>query len=196
MKLRPAMIALAWLVVPLSIATVPAGAAAQSPAWNGQGLAADRRAARVGDSLTVLIVEASSATASAQNGSQRQSRLGGRVGSDRTNSGASAAFDGGHEGRGQIARSGRLLGQIGAVVERVLPNGDLWIRGQQSIDIDGQITTIRLSGRVRPSDISGDNDILSSRLSEAEIFYESEGSVSRSGSPGLFQRLFSWLGLP
>lgn len=186
---------LAFIVLSLLLAQ-PVVAHAQSPVWNGQGLAADHRAVRVGDSLTVLIVEASSASTTAQSGAQRQSRAGGRLGNDSLATTPSAMLESTYDGRGQLVRSGRLIGQIGVVVESVYPNGDLWVRGRQVIDIDGEVTTIELAGRARPSDIGGDNTILSSRLADAEILYDGEGSVSRSGSPGLLQRMLSWLGLP
>ena len=186
---------LALLTLCLMLAQ-PLAAHAQSPVWNGQGLAADRRAVTVGDSLTVLIVEASSASTTAQSGAQRQSRAAGRVGNSSQATTPSAMLESAYDGRGQLLRSGRLIGQIGVVVEQVYPNGDLWVRGRQVIDIDGEVTTIELAGRARPADIGGDNTILSSRLADAEILYDGEGTVSRSGSPGILQRLLSWLGLP
>ncbi len=178
-------------------ASAPAGRGmAQSiqPGWTA--LASDRTAAQPGDSLTVLILEVSSAAASAQSGSRRETRLSGSAGAGgRVTESGNLGLQGEYEGRGQMNRSGRLLGQIGATVQEVLPNGDLRISGAQTLQIDGERTSIRLTARVRRADIGGDNTVLSSRLADAEITYDGEGSLSRSGSPALINRILSFLGL-
>ncbi|WP_324814529.1 flagellar basal body L-ring protein FlgH [Brevundimonas sp.] len=159
-------------------------------------MAADRTAAHPGDSLTIVIVEMSSAAASAQSGSQRDTRLAGSIGAGgRVEESGNLGLQGEYEGRGQLNRSGRLVGQIGATVQAVLPNGDLRIAGSQTLQIDGERTSIRLTARVRRADISGDNTVLSSRLADAEIVYDGDGSLSRSGSPALLNRIMSFLGL-
>ena len=159
-------------------------------------LAADRTAARVGDSLTVVIVEASSAATTAQSGSRRDTRLAGSIGAaGRPAEGGALGLQGQFDGRGQMNRSGRLIGQIGVTVQEVLPNGDLKVSGGQSLEIDGEATTIRLTGRVRPADILGDNTIASSRIAEAQIIYDGEGPLARSGRPGPLNRILSWFGL-
>lgn len=164
------------------------------PGWGA--LASDRTAAQPGDSVTIYIIEASSAAASAQSGSQRDTRLSGSVGAGgRVEESGNLGLQGAFEGRGQMNRSGRLVGQIGATVQEVLPNGDLRIAGAQTLEIDGERTSIRLTARVRRADISGDNTVLSSRLADAEIVYDGEGSLSRSGSPALLNRILSFLGL-
>lgn len=185
------------IVFALCLAALPSAAAqAQTvrPGWSA--LASDRTAAQPGDSVTIYIVEASSAAASAQSGSQRDTRLSGSIGAGgRIEESGNVGLQGEFEGRGQMNRSGRLVGQIGATVQEVLPNGDLRIAGAQTLQIDGERTSIRLTARVRRADISGDNTVLSSRLADAEIVYDGEGSLSRSGSPALLNRILSFLGL-
>lgn len=167
---------------------------AQSAGW--PALASDRTAAAPGDSLTVFIVEASSAATTAQSGSQRDTRLSGSIGAGgQIEQSGSLGLQGGFDGRGQLSRSGRLVGQIGVVVQEVLPNGDLRIAGAQTIEIDGERTAIRIDARVRPADISGDNTVLSSRLADAHIVYDGDGTLSRGGRPGPINRILSWFGL-
>lgn len=158
-------------------------------------LAADRTASRVGDSLMVVVYENSQASNSTQIGSRRNNRVtaeattsAGKGGSVAL--GANGAFDGG----GQMGRSGRMLAQISAVVDQVLPNGDLHIVGAQTLNIGGERTTITLAGRARPADIY-QNSIISSRLADVMIDYGGAGYVSRSGRPGVLANIFSWLGV-
>lgn len=158
-------------------------------------LASDRTAARVGDSLTVVILETNSAASASQSANRRDTRLSGGVKSGREGHSGTLELQGGSSGQGQMTRSGRLLAQIGVTVEEVLPNGDLRIAGAQVLDIDGERTAIRLTARVRPADITGDNTVLSSRLADARIGYDADGALARSGRPGPLNRLMSWMGL-
>lgn len=174
----------------------PSGPASAQAMSSWSSLASDRTAAAVGDSLTVVVLETSSAASSAQSASRRDTRLAGSV-----NAGGAVAESGGvglqgaFDGRGQISRSGRLIAQVGVTVVEVLANGDLRVAGRQTLDIDGERTAIRLTGRVRPADIAGDNSVLSSRLADAEITYDGDGALLRSGTPGLLNRILSWFGL-
>lgn len=180
----------------MAAAVAAASAPAAPPQDRWPALAADRRAAQVGDSLTVVIIEASSAAATAQSGSRRDTRLAGSIGAaGQPAEGGALGLQGQFDGRGQLNRTGRLIGQIGVTVQEVLPNGDLKVSGGQNLVIDGEVTSIRLAGRVRPADILGDNTVVSSRLSDAEIVYEGEGPLARSGQPGLLTRMLSWFGL-
>ncbi|GLK50167.1 hypothetical protein GCM10017620_31410 [Brevundimonas intermedia] len=158
-------------------------------------LASDRTAARVGDSLTVVILETNSAASASQSASRRDTRLGGSVQGGGSASAGALELQGGSTGQGQMTRSGRLLAQIGVIVDEVLPNGDLRVSGAQELDIDGERTAIRLTARVRPADIGGDNSVLSSRLADARIGYDVDGVLSRSGRPGPLNRVLSWMGL-
>lgn len=186
--------ALACLIVAgLAVAGV-SHAQDRQPGW--AALASDRSAASVGDGLTVVILETSSAASSTQSGARRDTRLAGSISAgDQVRESGGFGVQGAFDGRGQIARSGRLIGQIGVTVQEVLPNGDLRVSGAQTLEIDGERTAIRLTARVRPADIDGNNTVLSSRLADAHIAYDGEGSLSRSGEPGLIHRFLSWLGL-
>ena len=108
---------------------------------------------------------------------------------------ARAGFGGTYDGQGTNARTNRIAAQLSATVSEVLANGDLVISGWQALNISGERTNIRVSGRVRPEDISSDNAVLSSRLADARIEYDGKGFASRTARPGIVSRLFNWLGL-
>jgi flagellar L-ring protein precursor FlgH len=189
--LRVALISLAPL-----LAAPAAGAADLYAPGNWPSLAADRKPTQRGDIVTIVVWESATAANTASTGSRKRNRLEGRVS-------AGSAFDerggidldGRSDSEGTTERSGRMVAQISAVVEEVLPNGDLRVSGSQLMNINGEKTTIRIVGRVRPADISAGNAVLSSRLADAMIDYDGTGFVSRSGRPGLVTRIFNWMGL-
>jgi flagellar L-ring protein precursor FlgH len=160
-------------------------------------LASDRTANRVGDVLTVLVYENSTAVNSANSNLDKSSSVRGQI-SAGTGFVKSASLSGGSasDNSGTTTRSGQMMAQITAVVEEVLPNGDLRIAGSQVLNVNGEKTSIRIKGRVRRADVSSENSVLSSRLADAMIDYDGQGFVSRSAQPGLITRIFNWLGIP
>jgi len=74
-------------------------------------------------------------------------------------------------------------------VQSVATNGDLTIHGIQSITVNGETQRIEVSGVARPIDVSGDNVVLSTRLSGAVIDYSGKGFVDRSQREGIISRL-------
>lgn len=190
-----------WQLLAALAVACPTIASAQSlyhrDSW--PALASDRRAAAVGDILTVIVMENNTASNSVQTGTTRDSRLSANISAGHTGSGISEAgalgLGGSFAGNGQTARSGRMVAQLSVRVDAVYPNGDLAVSGAEALNINRERTNIRIRGRVRSADIAGDNTIPSNRLADAQIDYDGSGFVSRSARPGLFQRIFSFLGL-
>jgi len=169
---------------------------------NWSSLAGDRSARQVGDVLTVVVLENSSATDSAENSASKTSSFQGQftAGNPATGGGVNAAASLGiahaSDNQGATARAGQMVAEISVVVDSVFPNGDLHVMGAQALKINGEKTNIRVDGRVRVADITAGNAILSSNLADAHIEYDGEGFVSKSSEPGLLTRLFNWLDLP
>ena len=88
-----------------------------------------------------------------------------------------------------------MVAQLSATVTQIYPNGDLQITGWQRLKINGEMTNIKVSGRVRRDDINGQNAVLSSRIADANIEYDGKGFATRSAKPGIVTKIFSWLGL-
>lgn len=159
-------------------------------------LASDRIAHEPGDILTILVYENSAASNTANNGSMRKSNFGGNISAgDTFSEAANLDLRSGSNDEGTTKRSGAMVAQISAVVDAVLPNGDLQVTGSQLLTVNGEQTNIRVKGRVRLADISAQNTVLSSRLADAVIDYNGEGFVSRSAEPGIVTRIFNWLGI-
>jgi flagellar L-ring protein precursor FlgH len=174
----------------------PAAAADLFTPGNWGAMASDRLASRVGDTLTVVIDETSTASDSATSGANKNSIFSGLLGGGATSYSGQLQLNSGFNGTGQTQRAHKMVAQISVVVDRVLPNGDLHVTGTQVMHINGERTNIRVNGRVRLADIASDNSVLSTRLAEATIDYDGAGFIDRNNRPGLLSRLFSFVGLP
>jgi flagellar L-ring protein precursor FlgH len=160
------------------------------------GLASDQRAQARGDILTIVIYENASASNKASTGSSKKTSLAGTINAGSSlNETGQLGLSGGTDNTGSTGRSGQMVAQISVTVDEVLPNGDLHVAGEQTLKINGELTHIRIRGRVRPSDISSYNAVVSSRLADAAIDYDGSGFVTRSSKPGIISRLFNFLGL-
>jgi flagellar L-ring protein precursor FlgH len=169
-----------------------------------QSLTADRRALRPGDSLTVLVVENASASASANTTTNKTGGIIAGIKGDAISGAGSSSggqFNGslslGEDfgGKGTVQRAGRVAAQITVTVLSVAPNQELFVSGRQQILVNGEKQLIELSGRVRPIDVSENNTIVSSRIADASINYVGDGILAEKQKQGVISRIFSWLGL-
>jgi flagellar L-ring protein FlgH len=182
-----------WLAVALFAAVGISGAAAEDAA--PRSLFSDRRAQAPGDLLTVLISEVASVSANAQTrtakGESASANLLQRDGEVQL---AQAGFDSKFAGGGQIERSGTLLARLTVRIDAVDANGNFLVSGEQLIVINNEKQKIRVSGIVRPDDVTGDNTVPSWRVSGADIQLVGKGILARKQSPGILTRLLSLFG--
>jgi flagellar L-ring protein FlgH len=159
-------------------------------------LIADSKAFRVGDVVTVQVIENASASSASDTTTRRTNDLAGSVTHP---SGKIATADlslaGQFDGGGTTERNGKLVAQLTVTVKEVLPNGDLRIGGEQHLTIDNESQRIFLEGRVRPQDISDANVVASTRLADARIVYLGDGDLSERQRRGWWRRIVDWLGL-
>jgi flagellar L-ring protein precursor FlgH len=160
-----------------------------------RSLFADRRAQSPGDVLTVLITEVASVSANAQTRTSKgESASADLLQRDGELQLAEAGFSSRFNGGGQIERSGTLLARLSVRIIAVDANGNFLVEGEQHIVINNEKQRIRVSGIVRPDDITGDNTVPSWRVSGANIELLGKGLLSRKSSPGLLTRLLSLFG--
>lgn len=100
----------------------------------------------------------------------------------------SALYDSSFTGDGETTREGYLTATIPCQVKKRLPNGDLFIEGTKTIQINAEETHLYLSGVVRPYDIDMQNTVSSSRVLDARIDFSGRGVVSDTQSPGILHR--------
>ncbi|HZR33826.1 MAG TPA: flagellar basal body L-ring protein FlgH [Nevskia sp.] len=158
-------------------------------------LTSDTRSFKVGDALTVMIVEAASAETDAASSQSRDFKLTAGLQGSHTQNTVGASLNRQGDNSGTTSRNGKLQAEITVRVQAVSANGDLVVHGGQSITVNGETQHIGVSGVVRPIDVSADNVVLSTRLSNAQIDYAGKGFVDRSQDEGFIARLFDFLGL-
>jgi flagellar L-ring protein FlgH len=92
------------------------------------------------------------------------------------------------EGSGETTREGKLIGMITAKVVEVMPNGILVLESRKEITINREKQILILRGMVRPDDIAKDNTVLSSRISDAEVFFVGDGVIQDKQGPNWLVR--------
>jgi flagellar L-ring protein FlgH len=156
--------------------------------------AADRRAARVGDILTVEIRESFAARDTQSTSTGRSDEyavqlpgvITGAFGIESAD--LSAGAESGFSGSGSTSQNNSLSGRFSVTVTRLLPGGNLEIMGQRRLQMTSGVEYVRLRGMVRPSDISPENVVRSDRIANAEIHYVGAGDVSDASRQGWMRR--------
>ena len=173
-------------------------------AEQGMELFNDARAHRVGDILTISLVESTQASKKASTSTSKKDTatidaptilgqglsIGGKTANTTTN--GNRSFD----GSGDSTQSNQLTGSITVTVAQRLSNGNLLVRGEKMLTINQGQELIRISGIVRPQDILQDNSVPSTRVAAAQIAYTGKGSLADANTQGWLSRFFSSKWMP
>ncbi|WP_294987333.1 flagellar basal body L-ring protein FlgH [uncultured Stenotrophomonas sp.] len=160
-----------------------------------RALAADHRAYRLGDVITVYVAEATRAKSQAATDASSRLELSAGLRSPSTDFNADAGVGGSNSGGAQTTRVGELRTQVSVQVVALEPDGSLRIEGMQTLTVNGENQRIRLKGLVRPQDVSAQNTVWSNRIANAELELDGVGIVSESQRQSAIYRLFKWLRL-
>jgi len=172
--------------------------------WEDNGalssLFKDYKASKVGDVVTVILDEYTTANNKADTNTSRKSAVKAGVGGQFSNIGElqpsySAAVSGSFEpsftGSGYTNRESRLknLDGVTARVIKVLPDGNLVIAGSREITVNNETQCLTLAGLIQPRDIrynmaTQGYEVKSSRISDAKFVYSGEGIVAQRQNPG------------
>jgi flagellar L-ring protein FlgH len=95
------------------------------------------------------------------------------------------------QGEGDSAQSNSLTGYITVTVVRVLPNGNLFVRGEKFIELNQGSENMRLTGVIRPIDLAPDNSIPSLKVGAAKISYVGKGALADANAQGWLSRFFN-----
>jgi flagellar L-ring protein FlgH len=159
-------------------------------------LTSGNRASMVGDLITIALVERTQATKSNSASTDREGSFGltppttgplDFFNSSDVNASGNLAFN----GKGSAAQSNALSGEISVTVAAVYPNGTMLVRGEKLVTLNRGDEYIRISGLVRPQDITPDNRIASTRVADARITYSGSGEIAVASRQGWLQRFFS-----
>ena len=92
-------------------------------------------------------------------------------------------------GDGGTNRSESIQLSVAAVVTRVLPNGNLIVRGSQEVRVNAELRVLTIAGIVRPTDIGPNNTISYERIAEARVSYGGRGHISAMQRPPYGQQI-------
>jgi len=159
-------------------------------------LYSDRKAHAVGDVLTIIVSESTSAV---------------RQGQSQNSKSAGSSFDGGSSGlfsflkpssfsssdsfqnKGVLSNSNTVTAKFSVQVTAVRPNGDLEVAGTQVIRQNHDEQRITITGVVRPEDIANDNTVLSTYVANAQIRIDGKGPLFNKQRQGILTQIFDFL---
>ena len=164
-----------------------------------------KKATQVGDILTVAIYEQASAEKEASTLADRSSSaslgvpnlfgLEKSLISKNPNVDASklisASSSNEFEGIGSTSREEKLSATLTTQVVNVLPSGNLRIQGSKTVRVNHEDQVIRLSGIVRPEDITASNMIDSKYVLDAKIEYLGKGVLTDNQKQGWGLRIMN-----
>lgn len=160
----------------------------------------DNRARNVGDVLTLILSETTAI------GQREQRQVGkssdtsnefsfeGSSASDGASRSGSASMsfanksDRSFSGNAQLQSSRVLTDRMTLTVIDVLPNGNLVVEGSRVRCISGERRILRVTGIVRPADLSPVNTVLSEAVANFKIEYLGRGVESKFTNQGWFSR--------
>ncbi|MBI3843037.1 MAG: flagellar basal body L-ring protein FlgH [Planctomycetes bacterium] len=97
------------------------------------------------------------------------------------------------DGAGTYNKDGSFETSLGAVVIDVLPNGNLVIDGRRKIKVDRETKSIKITGIVRPRDVSAANSVQSENVANASVEYEGDGPLTDTTNKGWFETFLDFI---
>jgi len=201
-------------IIPISILVVVCDSILADSLWKKRvtinyNLFDDNRGKRVGDIVTVVVSEstsianeedASTNNSNSASGSADYNKFfrgvlsGLRTGrnakfDDRAANTFSTEFKSDFSGKGSYDSTRSVSLNITAMVVEVLDNGNLALEGKRDIKVNKEKYTLKLTGIARPIDVSTENVISSSKMSNVMFGLEGKGWLTRAGSKGWYNRL-------
>jgi flagellar L-ring protein FlgH len=146
----------------------------------------DVRASQVYDLVTIVVLDDSTATSTSATNTQRKSSLSAAITSlagPKSATGALANLANTSnstqlQGQGTTSRGTTLSADVTAEVTAVLPNGNLVVKGQKNITVNGEKQVIMIQGIIRPEDLSPTNSVPSNNVARMEIMVNGKGVVN------------------
>jgi flagellar L-ring protein precursor FlgH len=167
----------------------------------GGSLVADLRASGIGDILTVVIREQHKVEQEDKTNRTNKSAFNSEVSafeifkSDLTEKfpKIAAKQERTFEGNAKQERDSTVEARVAVTVVDVLPNGNLVISGRRTVRVDDEEKTLRISGIVRPLDVTSQNTVTSSQVAEARVAIEGQGPNTEANTRGPVGAFFQTL---
>jgi flagellar L-ring protein precursor FlgH len=160
--------------------------------WSSDGrlvrLGTDAKAARIHDVVSIVVTESLAASTDGQvkdvRASNASSGLTGLFGALKASNSLQNLIgqnsSSGLTAQGQSTTNSSLSTTFGGEVVDVLPNGMLVVQATRQLTFSQQTQLIKLRGLVRPEDVSAQNQVLSTAMTDLELEVTGKGIVSDS----------------
>jgi flagellar L-ring protein precursor FlgH len=195
---KPGMLFLRTFILAMITVFAVTGAVQADSLWadnSGSLYTKNKSQFRVGDLLTVVVVEQASATQKAESSNGKTGDFSasgnGTMGSLLPAFGSE--WDSNYKGQGNTTRGGSLQATLTVEVKAVEPNGILVLEGRQVIRVNAEDQILTIKGRTRSEDVHFNNVVMSTSISDAVIEYQGKGTVGATQKPGALIRFFHWL---
>ena len=188
----------------LALSALACGPACPAPAqslWQddiSRPMFADKRAAGVGDILTIVVQETSSANKNNETKTEKNSSWTAAIASflypgfvQYKGSAPAVQYNSDlkHDGTGAINNSQTIVAQVAVKIMEVLPNHNFMIEGKRETSFSGEHQTIVLHGTIRPEDITAADTVMSYNVADACIQIVGKGTVTDTQNKGWFTRI-------
>jgi flagellar L-ring protein FlgH len=160
--------------------------------WSADGqmvrLGTDVKAFRIHDVVSIVVTESLAASTDGQVKNSRASNansnltslFGALKASNALQNLLSASASSGLTAQGQSTTNSSLATTFGAEVVDVLPNGMLVVQATRQLTFSQQTQLIELRGLVRPEDVSNQNQVLSTAMTDLELEVTGKGILNDS----------------
>lgn len=182
-------------VQPSHIAPPPAANGSLYQQNYSMTLYGDRKAYRVGDVITIMLTEttkskkSTNAALSKSNSATIANPT--LLGQQPLNLETSIENDTAFSGKGSTGQSNSLQGSITVTVHQLYPNGLMLVKGEKWLNLTNGSEVIRVSGLLRPEDVTPENTALSTKLADARLTYSGTGDLADTASQGWLTRFFN-----
>ena len=160
--------------------------------WSSEGrlvrLGTDAKAARLHDVVSVVVTENLAASTDGQVKNTRASNASSSVtalfgalkAANNMQNLLGQTSASGLTAQGQSTTNSSLMTTFGAEVVDVLPNGMLVVQATRQLTFSQQTQLIKLRGLVRPEDVSAQNQVLSTAMTDLELEVTGKGIINDS----------------
>jgi len=158
--------------------------------WSPEGklvrLGTDAKAFRLHDVVSIVVTESLAASTDGQVKNSRASNANSAVtslfgalkASNALQNLAGMSASSGLQAQGQSTTNSSLSTTFGGEVVDVLPNGMLVVQATRELTFSEQTQLIKLRGLVRPEDVSAQNQILSTAMTDLELEVTGKGIIN------------------
>jgi flagellar L-ring protein precursor FlgH len=183
-------------VIIIALVFIIAGSVCAESLWQPEATKsqyADKRAAKVGDIVTVIIVETATSSLSASTDTSKDTSLSTDAGVGPILKNIPALSYGDSDSTsasGSTSRTSTFTTTMTATVTKIDQNGNLEIEGSRFVQTNTEKEEVKLKGTVRPEDVTVDNTVLSTCIADAKITHVGNGPIGSRQKEGIISRIF------